>query len=524
MVWSLETSCGYEQDKIACLAVHYLQGARYLDLGCGMRKVWPSAIGIDASPHSVADIQGNIADLSLFSDASVDAIFSSHALEDFPREQVPAVLTEWTRVLKVGGHLVLYVPSANLYPKVGEPGANPAHQWDIYPGDIEKMLKDIPGVGWELLEAEERSGGTEYSLFIVVRKAESGWTENVWQRNPGGKKRALVIRYGGIGDMIQTASIFPELQKQGYHVTLNCRAETACVLERDPHINEWMVQATDFVPNQALAPYWQEISQRYDKVVNLCESIEGALLLLADRLQSKYPAALRRKMIGGVNYLERTHDIADVPHNYAPKFYYATEERSWALQEARCGGPVILWAISGSSPHKVWPWTHIVISWLLQRTPAHIFITADPGIGKQLQDAILEELQKSGADLSRVHGVAGKWTIRQTLTFAIFADCVVGPETGVMNAVCTNAVPKVIYLSHSSETNLTRDWVNTRVLTPEADRAPCYPCHQLHPDWSTCHQDEATNAALCAAGISPDRVFRAIALAIGGKPTAEAAD
>lgn len=525
MTWDPRTSCGHEQDKIAAVAVRYLQG-RALDLGCGTRKVWPSLIGVDNGGtfggYTAADVKANIDDLSMFGDGTMDAVFSSHALEDFPREDVPRVLAEWARVLKVGGYLVLYVPSANLYPKVGEPGANPHHRWDIYPGDIESVLREMD-CGWELVESEERGEGNEYSLFIVARKAESGWRENVWQRNPGGAQRALVIRYGGIGDMIMASSILPLLKAEGYHVTVNCKTVTSDVVLHDPNIDDRIVQAQDFVPNDQLGPYWAELGKRYDRVINLCESVEGALLMLAERLQSGYPDECRRKIAGGVNYVERTHDIAGVPHVYNPRFYPTAYERSWALAERqKNAGPAVVWALNGSSPHKIWPWVHIVSAWLLKQVPApvQIYFVADGSQGKALQDALIEKMAENGADVSRVHALAGKWSIRQTLAFAQVADVVVGPETGVLNAVCMEQNAKVVFLSHSSATNLTRDWVNTVALEPENGTVPCYPCHRLHHTFSTCRQDEDTHAALCAARISPQRVFEAIALGLGARKAA----
>ena len=66
MTWSSETSHGHEQDKIAAIAVPYLQGTA-LDLGCGMRKVWPTLIGVDSTAvfggNTCAEIKANIADL-----------------------------------------------------------------------------------------------------------------------------------------------------------------------------------------------------------------------------------------------------------------------------------------------------------------------------------------------------------------------------------------------------------------------------------------------------------------------------
>lgn len=521
-MWTAETSNGHESAKIAGIAVPYLQG-RFLDLGAGNSPVWPSAITVDnGAVFGASDVSGircDVSDLSMFAGGCMDAVFSSHVLEDFEPSRVPAVLAEWARVLKVGGNLVLYVPSANLYPKHGTEGANPAHKWDIYPGDIEAILKKMESCGWELLESEERGDTNEYSLFIVARKRESGWVDNVWQRNPQGKKRALIIRYGAIGDAIQASSVAYGLKKKGYFVTYNTTPQCKEIIKHDPNIDEWLIQATDYVPNHELGPYWESIAPRYDFVVNLCESIEGGLLGLPGRMNHGWCDETRRRIMGTVNYMERHHDLAALPYDFRPAFYASPEEDKWARAVLKSyGAPTIIWGINGSSNHKVYPWVNIVVKWLLERTPAHIVLTGDAGVGKQLQDGILATLE--GCDLSRVHGVAGIWTIRQSLTFAQHADCVIGPETGLLNSVCMASVPKIVMLSHSSHTNLTRDWVNTTVLEPDREIAPCFPCHRLHTGWEFCHKSDETHAALCASAIAPRLVFEAAAIALGARKAA----
>lgn len=524
MVWRADGPTDNEQDKIAPFALQYLHGLT-LDLGCGQSKVWPFVVGVDignvfGANHPAVDVRCDISKLTMFADGCADSIFSSHAIEDFPREDVPALLREWRRVLKVGGHLVLYVPSANLYPRCGQPGANLHHKWDIYPGDIEAILKDIGG--WELLESEERGEGIEYSLYIVAKKLESGWVENVWQRNPGGKKRVLIGRYGAIGDQIQTSSILPGLKAQGYHITYMTQPTSQEVLLHDPHIDEWYIQDKDACPNELLGQFWDVVATRYDKFINLSESIEGALLTLPGRLQHQYPLEVRQKLYGGVNYLERTHEIAGVPLDFAAKFYTTEQEMKWAraLKNA-WGGPVVTWAINGSSPHKVYPWTQIVVKWLLDKTPARVCLLADPGIGAELQTAIVAKLEESGSDMTRLHPMGGgKWSIRQALTFCQVSDCVVGPETGPLNSVCFEPMPKVIYLSHSSAENLTKYWKNTTTLIPEKELCHCHPCLRLHYNWDHCFQHEKTHAALCASAIRPETIFEAIAVALGAEKKA----
>lgn len=501
---------GCEAAKIAPLVVPYLQG-RCLDIGSGAGKVWPPLTGIDIATvngRPATDLCMDGTDLSMFGDETMDGVFSSFLLHQFERDLVPRILAEWARVLKIGGHLVLYLPH-------GMPAD--AVAWQAEPDDIEALIGETK-VGWTIVESHVREDGDEYGVLVIARKEAVGvWERELWQRNPDGRKRALVIRMGAIGDAIVSASILPSLKKQGYHITYNTKPAIKDVLLHDPHIDEWLIQATDFVPNDALGPYWTALRERYDHIINLSESVEGLLLTLPGRLNHSYSDEARRAIYGHVNYLEHTHNIAGVPHEFAAKFYPTPAELEKARWDRRrMNGPVVVWVVNGSSAHKVWPWVHIVTAWLLKRTPAHVVLYADPGVGRQLQDGIMTALESDGVDMRRVHGVAGRWDIRRSLTFAHVVDCVVGPETGPMNAVGMAPIPKVIYLSHSSADNLTKHWINTTVLTPERAKSPCYPCHRLHHTWDFCHKDETTGAALCASSIAPERVFTAIAEALGG--------
>ena len=56
-------------------------------------------------------------------------------------EHTQAVLREWWRVIRPGGHLVLYLPHKAHYPNIGQPGANPAHKHDFLPEDIVKAME-----------------------------------------------------------------------------------------------------------------------------------------------------------------------------------------------------------------------------------------------------------------------------------------------------------------------------------------------------------------------------------------------
>lgn len=80
-----------------------------LNLGCRDRDI-PGFRGMDMDAHPGVDYVGDVADLSRFADASVEAIYASHILEHFPHVKTLSVLKEWARVLRPGGILYVAVP------------------------------------------------------------------------------------------------------------------------------------------------------------------------------------------------------------------------------------------------------------------------------------------------------------------------------------------------------------------------------------------------------------------------------
>lgn len=517
-MWSKEAAFQPACNKIAHLIVGYTRG-QGLDIGCGRHRCWPHFIGVEKEKFftgSDASIKAEPDRLLMVADGSMDFVFSSFSLQY--SEERKNILAEWGRVIKENGYLVLYLPKEEALPKKDEDGYDPDIKEGFETGQIERILK-MHSCGWTQVECEDRSQRpNEYGIFEVYKKRADGkFVKDLWQRHPNGKNRAIVIRYGAIGDHIVAASVLPELKKQGYHITYHAVPMGYEVLKHDPHIDEWLIEDKDQIPNMELGPFWEalRLEGRYDKIVNLCESMEVSLLAVPGRIPHGYSDEARRKLYGKTNYLEYIHDIADVPYEFHQKFYATDEEKKWAGDFIdTLNAPVVVWAINGSSHHKVYPFTQIVSAWLLERTPAHIFMVSGED-GKSLQDGIMKELKKNGSDMSRVHGMAKLWTIRQSLSFASMADVVVGPETGILNGVAFEQNRKVIYLSHSNHENLTKHWRNTAVMTADQKECPCSSCHRLHYNWEFCVKDETTQAALCASVIKPENIFREIVIGLG---------
>jgi ADP-heptose:LPS heptosyltransferase len=300
---------------------------------------------------------------------------------------------------------------------------------------------------------------------------------------------------------MQASSVFAGLKKQGFHVTVFTAAPGCMVIENDPNIDNMVVFDKDQVPNANLTDFWRWHKRKFTRWVNLSESAEGTLLAMPGRTLHFWPTKVRHLMMN-FNYVELQHALADVPHELNVKFFATDEEKAWAAKERKKigGSRVILWSLAGSAVHKTWAGLDSVLaSFMIHYPDFRVVLTGGP------ECAILET---GWENEERIVKTSGKWSIRQTLAFMQLADLVIGPETGVMNAACCEPMPKLVFLSHSSRENLTRDWVNTYPLYPV--KTPCYPCHMLHFNWDHCTQDKASGTAQCQADISVEHVWERI--------------
>ncbi len=76
-------------------------------MGCGNKK-WDGWINVDLHSN-IADIKCDLRKLEIASD-SADAVAAIHVLEHFYEWEVFDVLTEWKRILKPNGKMILELP------------------------------------------------------------------------------------------------------------------------------------------------------------------------------------------------------------------------------------------------------------------------------------------------------------------------------------------------------------------------------------------------------------------------------
>ena len=144
------------------------------DLGFGGDPITPTAIRMDM-PNQYGTVgkypvqlRGDAADLFWFRDNTLDYVFSSHLLEDF--QDTESVLREWLRVIKPGGHLIIFCPDEQRFRahcnRTGQP-YNPHHVHAHFSlAHVRNLLERIGGTRLVL----ENPDVDSYSWDLVVEK------------------------------------------------------------------------------------------------------------------------------------------------------------------------------------------------------------------------------------------------------------------------------------------------------------------------------------------------------------------
>lgn len=314
-------------------------------------------------------------------------------------------------------------------------------------------------------------------------------------------KRALIARYGAIGDMIILSPLIKRLALDGYAVTLNITPYCAEVIKHNPYVSNVIIQEKDAIPNPDLGDYWKEWANDYDKYINLSESIEGKLLRVEGRRDFYTSKDWRVATTGGVNYFDQTMRLGGYPGDCGTRgeiYFSRSEEKEAAhIRGIYRDKFLVLWGLKGSSYHKQYPALESVLTeWLASHKDAWVVLTGS-AMDKGLQ-----------FEHDQVIPGAGEIPLRICFALTKQADLVVGPESALTNAAGCFSTPKICLLSHSTRDNLTKYWLNDYSLEPED--TPCYPCGQLHYSLSSCPTQSFNGKdypRCTVSGISPERLI-----------------
>ena len=163
-----------ETSKHLMETLPYLVG-NGIDIGCGDDPVKENCVAIDlpeeayecynGKGESRANLRAHADDLP-FKDHTLDWVYSSHLLEDFPKDKWFDLLSEWRRVVRPGGFLVILVPERERWQVALAKGQPPncAHQHEPQFGELTQFA---PEVGLTPIR-ESRLG--DYSILFVAQK------------------------------------------------------------------------------------------------------------------------------------------------------------------------------------------------------------------------------------------------------------------------------------------------------------------------------------------------------------------
>jgi len=356
----------------------------------------------------------------------------------------------------------------------------------------------------------------KWKLKTIIER--DGWALHIYKKlygkkgieladAPSGKPRACICRYGALGDMIMITPLIHQLHDDGYEVTMNISPYAMPIIEHNPYIKNLIIQEREMIPNPELGPYWDEWKNDYARYINLSESLEGRFLKVEGRRDFYTPKEWRIKT-GEHNYYDATMRFGGYPEVVGRRgelYFTNAEERSCQRALAQYKNKfLVIWAMNGSSHHKIYPAQELVIEDFLLAHPDAYVVTVGDGITRLKYQH------------QRLHDKVGEWNIRESLCAAKYASLVIGPETMMTNASGSLGTPTITLLSHSTHEALCKHWgENDYCLAPEG--IACYPCFQLHYSKESCPIQRMENtqtkeviaeAPACAlSGIQPQRLL-----------------
>lgn len=171
---------GSETDKYRFLTAPFCAGAG-VDIASQGVPVVPWAISFDLpeaeflhysngmQPKGPIHLRGH-ADRLPFESGSLDFVYSSHLLEDFS-DPVP-YLAEWTRMVKIGGYIVILVPDKVLWNAAiarGQP-PNCSHRHEYHTGELTLIFQRVFGHFEVIRDSLTALTPEDYTIMFVAKR------------------------------------------------------------------------------------------------------------------------------------------------------------------------------------------------------------------------------------------------------------------------------------------------------------------------------------------------------------------
>jgi len=314
---------------------------------------------------------------------------------------------------------------------------------------------------------------------------------------PEGKK-ALIIRWGAIGDMVFVTPIPRLLKEQGYYVVVNCQRPGLMIMQNNPYIDEFWFQESKAIDPQKYDAYWELISKGFDKVINLTQSVEGDLLKFPDYM---HPMRKRKEDRVDENFIDYTLEFSGFKERgLKGEIYFSEEEEREAKKflENFKDKFVVIVVVMGSSISKSYPYWPFIFNeaTLYKDMPELITITTGDEWGRLLE-------------WDHEHNIKGSsiLSVRKSLALCKFSNLVIGPDTGIVNGAGCFDVPKICLLGQTSHNNIAKYWENDYSIQSPAKCSPCYSIVYVREQ---CEVDPYTHGNVCMKELKPDIVVAQI--------------
>jgi ADP-heptose:LPS heptosyltransferase len=339
---------------------------------------------------------------------------------------------------------------------------------------------------------------------------------------------AGVARLGGVGDNLVSASVLRPLKSLGYNTEVITSPMASVVYLNNPFLDKLSIKGDGDLPGGADWQKWFiSRSREYDLFAHLSHSMEVRHALFPDSTAFWTRPEYRRKLCAG-NYLETVHDVMGVPYEFGPLFFPTDEEKDKAQQTKanQIGERYVAWVIAGSRLDKVYQYSGHAICRIIKELGVSVVLFGKGQQQLEMAVAIKDNVAQSLSNEKGLHtaiadwsgatpGGDKDWSLRRCLAQVLAADVVVSPDTGIAWAAAFEPMPKIIMVSHASPENITKHWTNTTTLHADPSRVPCWPCHRLHNDMSTCvSAKDNPNSSACMTDIKVETVVQEIGKAL----------
>lgn len=339
--------------------------------------------------------------------------------------------------------------------------------------------------------------------FKLVEDSRLGTRQfQAWQKTEADPKRLalpdiIIFRDGHAhGDALQASAVAAWYARKypDKAVALMVRPNAVETVGNTPNVGIMKIEGC--ITNNEIPAFVEFWTLRCGLLVNLDWSVEGNLLKYGG-MRDYYWTHEQRKACCDGNYNTNVQRVSGMDEPLRIQYYPSSDDLA-AAEALKPKNPYIAIVMRGSAVHKWYPFIGDLLILLLAKLPHDIILLGDPS-SAQLGEQALERAAWGHGSMERIHNLIGRTKIGGSIMIAKDAACVVGPETGVLLALCHEDTPKVMVISQSSYGNF-NDFINCNMIS---GNVPCAPCHRHHNDFSYCFQDQKTGASICQAAISP---------------------